>query len=77
MGYPKRALAGASYKLNLRNYGSNYVGIKAITGASSATGVYLARLTSTYPLPARGRNERNVKRATIPSVRRVSPRLTM
>lgn len=36
--------AGASYKLNLRNYGSNYVGIRAITGASTAP-AYLGRLT--------------------------------
>lgn len=35
--------AGASYKLNLRNYGSNYIGIKTITGASTIS-AYLGRL---------------------------------
>lgn len=35
--------AGASYKLNLRNYGSNYIGIKTIIGASILS-AYLGRL---------------------------------
>jgi len=37
--------AGASYKLNLRNYGSNYIGIRTITGASTIS-AYLDRLIS-------------------------------
>lgn len=35
---------GASYKLNLRNYGSNYVGIRAITSASLCERISVALL---------------------------------
>lgn len=44
--------AGASYKLNLRNYGSNYVRIRAITGASTAP-AYLGRFTLMSPFVMR------------------------
>jgi len=37
--------AGASYKLNLRKYGSNYIGIRTITGVSTIL-AYLDRLIS-------------------------------